>query len=67
MDRITDRHDMTSAVDRGRKASTQTNKNSTEKLSFNSLKVFFFSRTDWNFYSKNAHTRKFQFNNRLEV
>ena len=26
MDRITDRPDMTSAVDRGRKASTQTNK-----------------------------------------
>ena len=32
MDRITDRPDMTSAVDRGRKASTQTNKNKVIKL-----------------------------------
>ena len=34
VDRLTDRPDMTSAVDRGRKASTQTNKQKTRKLAF---------------------------------
>ena len=32
VDRITDRHDMTSALDRGRKASTQTKTNKQKKI-----------------------------------
>ena len=40
VDRITDRPDMTSVVDRGRKASTQTNKYTNSSIKINSKSVY---------------------------